>query len=177
MRPISFTIFGSNNKVTNYSIKIWKTDNVGQIMQEQFGNNLWLICTKKFVVHKGEKGFLIIMYTHAILWFPPSFLAVNHHNIKNWVPSILTNNLWLIFMGMKQKKIFFFEKKFKMADSKKLSFSTSPKAEQFPPKFHGLVFDLVELIDVKGIDFAQSICPWGWPTEAQKQAKMHFWCF
>ena len=54
-------------------------------------------------------------------------------------------------MGMKQKKI-------KMADSKKLSFSTSPKAEQFPPKFHGLVLGLVGLIDAKGIDFAQSIC-------------------
>ena len=42
-----------------------------------------------------------------------------------------------------------------MADSKKLIFSTSPKAEQFPPKFHGLVLGLVELIDVKGIDEAQ----------------------
>jgi hypothetical protein len=31
-------------------------------------------------------------------------LAVNHHDIKNWVPSILTNNLWLIFMGMKQNQ-------------------------------------------------------------------------
>ena len=32
-----------------------------------------------------------------------------------------------------------------MADSNKLSFSTSPKAEQFPPKFHGLVLGLVGL--------------------------------
>ena len=39
-----------------------------------------------------------------------------------------------------------------MADSKKLSFSTSPKAEQFPPKFHGLVLGLVGLIDAKGIN-------------------------
>ena len=31
-------------------------------------------------------------------------MAVNHHNIKNWVPSILTHNLWLIFIEMKQKK-------------------------------------------------------------------------
>ena len=44
-----------------------------------------------------------------------------------------------------------------MADSKKLSFSTSPKAEEFPQKFHGLVLGLVELIDVKGIDVAQPI--------------------
>ena len=38
-----------------------------------------------------------------------------------------------------------------MADSKKLSFLTLPKAEQFPPKFHGLVLGFVELIDAKGI--------------------------
>ena len=35
----------------------------------------------------------------------PHFLAVNHQNDRNWVPFILTHNLWLIFMGMKQKKI------------------------------------------------------------------------
>ena len=46
---------------------------------------------------------------------------------------------------------------FKMADSKKLSFSTSPKAEQFPPKFHGLVLGLVELINAKGIGSTQLI--------------------
>jgi hypothetical protein len=57
-----------------------------------------------------------------------------------------------------KKKIFLYEKKkFKMADSKKLSFSTPPKAEQFPPKFHGLVLGLVGLNDAKGIDFAQPI--------------------
>ena len=107
----------------------------------------------------------LLTYTHAILWFPPSFLAVNHHNIKNWVPSILTHNLWLIFMGMKQKKIFFLlKKKFKMADSKKLSFSTSPKAEQFPPKFHRLVLGIVGLIDAKGINVTQPIWPWSWLT-------------
>ena len=49
-------------------------------------------------------------------------------------------------MGLKQKIIFF--ENFKMADSKKLSFSTWPKAKHFPPKFNGL--DL-------GIDVAQPI--------------------
>ena len=34
--------------------------------------------------------------------------------------------------------------------------STSPKAEQFPPKFHGLVLGL---IDEDGIDLAQLIWP------------------
>ena len=41
-----------------------------------------------------------------------------------------------------------------MAELKKLSFSTSPKAEQFPPKFHGLVLGLEGLIDAKDIDVA-----------------------
>ena len=59
-------------------------------------------------------------------------------------------------MGM-TKKNFEKKKKIKIADSKKLSFSTSPKAEQFPPKFHGLVLWLVGLIDAKGIDLAQPI--------------------
>ena len=45
-------------------------------------------------------------------------------------------------MGMKQKKI-------QNGRLKKLSFSTSLKAEQFPPKFYGLVLGLVGLIDAK----------------------------
>ena len=49
------------------------------------------------------------------------------------------------------------KKKFQMADSRKLSFSTTPKAEQLLPKCHGLVLGLVELIDAKGIDVAQPI--------------------
>ena len=61
------------------------------------------------------------------------------------------------FLGMKQKH--FLKKKIKMADSKKLSFLTSPKAKQFLPKFHGLVLRLVGLIDAKGIDVAQPIWP------------------
>ena len=59
---------------------------------------------------------------------------------------------------MKQKKFKKnLKKKIKMADSKKLSFSTSPKAEQLSPKFHRLVLELVGLIDAKGIDVAQPI--------------------
>ena len=58
----------------------------------------------------------------------------------------------------------YFEKKIKMADSKKLSFSTSPKAEQFPPKFRGLVLGIVGLIDAKGINVTQPIWSSGCPT-------------
>ena len=60
-------------------------------------------------------------YTHVHLWFPPSFLAVNHHNNKSWVPFILTHNLRLIFMVMKQN-FFFFGKKIQNGRLKKNSF-------------------------------------------------------
>ena len=46
-----------------------------------------------------------------------------------------------------------------MTDSKKVSFSTLPKAEQVQPKIHGLVLGLVGLIDAKSIDVAQPIWP------------------
>ena len=76
------------------------------------------------------------------------------------------------FHGDEAKKKFFFRnKKIKMADSKKLSFPTSPKAQQFPPKFHGLVLGLVGLIDAKGIHFAQPMWSSGCPTETQFTAK------
>jgi hypothetical protein len=65
---------------------------------------------------------------------------------------------------MKQNIFFFWKKKLKMADTKKLSFSTSPKAEQFLPKFHGFVLGLVELIDANGINVTQPIWPSGCPT-------------
>ena len=58
------------------------------------------------------------------------------------------------FHGDEAKKFFFLKKKFKMADSKKLSFSTSSKAEQILPKFHGFVPGLVGLNDAKGIESA-----------------------
>ena len=56
-----------------------------------------------------------------------------------------------------------------MADSKKLSFSTSSKAEQIPPKFYGFVLGLVGLNDTKGIDFAQPI--WSSGCSTYKQTK------
>ena len=46
-----------------------------------------------------------VLYTHAHLWFPHSFLAVSHHNNKNWVLSILTNKFVTNFHGDEAKKI------------------------------------------------------------------------
>jgi hypothetical protein len=65
---------------------------------------------------------------------------------------------------MKQKNFCFLKKKFKMADSKKLRISTTPKAEQLSPKFHRFVLGLVELIDAKGINVTQPIWPSGCPV-------------
>ena len=71
-------------------------------------------------------------YTHAHLWFPPLFLALNHYDIETWDPSILTHNLWLIFMGMKQKNFFFFlKKKIQNGRLKKGSFFNSVNSQFF----------------------------------------------
>ena len=56
----------------------------------------------------------------------------------------------LIDFHWDEAKNFFFEKKIKMADSKKQCFSKSP----ILITFHGLVLGLVEIIDAKGIDVA-----------------------
>ena len=99
---------------------------------------------------------------YLILLHTPRFLLEIRVIIKISKKFLLSHKLWLIWIRMKQKKFFFFwKKKFKMADSKKLSFSTSSKAEQIPPKFHGFVLGLVGLNDAKGIHFAQPIWPWG----------------
>jgi hypothetical protein len=60
-------------------------------------------------------------------------------------------------MGMKHNFFFFLKKKIQNGRLKKLSFSTSPKAEQFSPEFHRLVLGIVELIDAKGINVTQPI--------------------
>ena len=52
-----------------------------------------------------------------------SFLVVNHHNLRNWVPSILTHILRQIFMGMRQKNL-----------TQKRSISSSANSQYFFPK-------------------------------------------
>ena len=57
---------------------------------------------------------------------PPDFSG-NQGNLQNFEKSLLSYKCGLIFVGMKEKKIYFFEKmKFKMAGSKKGHFSKSP---------------------------------------------------
>ena len=68
-----------------------------------------------------------ISYTAGINVWCGSFLTRNQGNHQNFDPSLLTNKLWLVFMGMKQKK--------------------SPILKIF--QFYESVLGLVGLIDVK----------------------------
>ena len=79
------------------------------------------------------------------------------HNNTNWVSSILTHNLWLIFTGgeAKEKKNQNGRlRKFKMATSKKPCFPATPSLNILSWNFYGLVLGLVDLIHAKGIDVA-----------------------
>ena len=61
-----------------------------------------------------------------------------------------------------KKELFFWKKKkSKWPIKKNWVFQPPPKAEQSPPKFHGLVPGLVGLIDAKGSHVAQPIWLWG----------------
>ena len=88
------------------------------------------------------------------------FLAATQGNHQNFDPSLLTNKFWLIFMGKKQKIIFFFEKKnSKWPTQKKCIFQKRPF---FCENFMDWSFlGLVGLIDMKGIDLSQPIWLWG----------------
>ena len=83
-------------------------------------------------------------------FIPPHDFAGNQGNHRNFVPSLVSHKLWLIWIDLKQKN-------FKMADSKKLSFQPPPKAEQLSPKFHELVLGWVESIDANDIHFTLSV--------------------
>ena len=91
------------------------------------------------------------------------FFAGHQVNHQNFIPSLISKNLWLILMGMKH---FFWNKRSKMANSKKVIFSKSTILNIFFRKFQILVLGLVRLIDEKGINVL-----WGCPTSAHKQAK------
>jgi hypothetical protein len=108
-----------------------------------------------WVLLKHGATFFSLIYTGGWNVWGEWFLARKQGNHQNFDPFLISKNLWLIFMEMKQKKI-------KMADSKKLSFLKLPILNMFLGNFHGLVLGLVELIDAKGIDVVQPI--WGCTT-------------
>ena len=59
---------------------------------------------------KFEKKYMLFMYTAGWNVWWEWFLAGNQANHLNFDPSLLCNKLWCVFMGIKQKKIFFLKK-------------------------------------------------------------------
>ena len=59
---------------------------------------------------------MYILQTYALY---TQNVVVKFSNWSNFDPSLLTNKLWLIFIGMKQKKIFLFKNKFQNGRLKK----------------------------------------------------------
>ena len=71
--------------------------------------------------------------------------------------SLKEPSLMSLPLDKRKGKTFFLQKKFQNGLLKKLRFSKLPILNIFSRKFRGLVLGLVGLIDVKGIDVAQSI--------------------
>ena len=77
-------------------------------------------------------------------------------------------------MAMKQKKIFFSQKKFKMADSKKNDFFNIMNPQYFfLQKFQGLVLGSVGEIGLKEMNVAQPMGLSGYLILGLKQTKKH----
>ena len=55
--------------------------------------------------------FILMMYTVLHMFRQVLFGAGNQSNDQNFEKSLLTNKLWHVFMGMKQKFFFFSKKK------------------------------------------------------------------
>ena len=102
-----------------------------------------------------ETGFWWIgTYTAGWYVWGEWVLAVNHHNHKNWDPSTLTHNLWLIFIGIKHFFFFFEKQNSKWLTQKKCFFQNCQFSIFFLWKFHELFLGLIGLNDAKGIHVA-----------------------
>ena len=69
----------------------------------------------------------ILFVVHCRYVWGGSFLTLNHHNHKNWVPSILTHNLWLISNFF----FFFWKNKIQNGRLKKRSFFKIANSQYF----------------------------------------------
>ena len=88
---------------------------------------------------------------------PPSFFLEIMIIIKiSTHPCYLFYKCWLIFIGVEAKKKFWKKKKIKMADPKKLKFSTPPILNIASRKMQEFFLGLVEYIDAKGINFGST---------------------
>ena len=112
-----------------------------------FQNDLML----KFLQNESSQFSQILSLTN-------SFGAGSQGDHLNFNPTLLANKSWLVYMRMKQKKKILI-KKIQNGRLKKCLFSKTANSWNFLQKFCELVLEFVGLIDEKGIDVAQPICP------------------
>ena len=74
------------------------------------------ICSKFFVLWHGHD------YSGGHISWHELFLAENQGNHENFVPSLVSPKLWLIWKNLKQKKNFFWKKKNQNGRLKKTEF-------------------------------------------------------
>ena len=101
-------------------------------------------------------------------WLKTSW-AGNQGEHKDFDPSLLPKNLWLLFMGFSKKNP-------KWPTQKNYVFQNRQFSIFFSQNWAGLVLGSVELIDAKGINVTQPIWSSGCPTQGLKQAKDALLC-
>ena len=102
---------------------------------------------EKFPAIYYSSVFRIITYTVLHIFRQVLFGVGNQGNHKYFENSLLSYKCWLIFIGMKQKEILFFEKKIsKWPTEKNWDFQLPPILNIFSWKFHGLFLGLVALM-------------------------------
>ena len=79
------------------------TSKISLPKEQELAIKIWLA-----VQQCGSKVMSYTRNRNVLSWW---FLAGNQDNHQNFDPSLLTNKLWLVFMRMRQKNNFFFEKK------------------------------------------------------------------
>ena len=88
------------------------------------------------VLHSGLKSFMklkyfftkeTLVYTVLHIFRQVLFGAGNQGNHQNFEKSLLSYKCWLIFIGMKQKKIFFLKNKIQNGRLKKTEFFNYPQ--------------------------------------------------
>ena len=104
-----------------------------------------------------------VSFNFCLFFEPKPSWAGNQGKHKNFDPSLLPKNLWLLFMGF-SNFFFVWKKNSNMANSKKLHFSKPSFPNIFSWNCARLVIGSVGLIDEKGINVAQPIWLSGCPS-------------
>ena len=104
----------------------------------QWGKTFYEVAYAIFVLLKPSYYFKQL---HCVAYVYTVVTEGNHHYFD---PSLLPKKLWLIFMGKKQKKIFW--KKIQNDRLKKTEFFNFPNSQYFLKKFQGWVLWLVGLL-------------------------------